>query len=58
MSKDFGGQGKNNEASCVRMIAALCQETSEAGEIGKRYLSLDKEHENEHTQIYAEKLVA
>lgn len=47
-----------NEASCVRMIAALCQETSEAWETGKRYLTFDKEHENENSIYIRQKLVA
>jgi transposase-like protein len=32
-----------NEASCIRLIGTLCQETSEAWETGKRYLIFDKE---------------
>lgn len=32
-----------NEASCIRLMATLCQETSEAWETGKRYLIFDKE---------------
>jgi transposase-like protein len=32
-----------NEASCIRLIGTLCQETSEAWETGKRYFIFDKE---------------
>ncbi|RMD66011.1 IS256 family transposase [Candidatus Pacearchaeota archaeon] len=47
-----------NETSCLRMTTALCQETSEAWETGKRYLRFDKEQDNQNTQSYAQKLVA
>jgi transposase-like protein len=34
-----------NQASCLRLAAALCQETSETWETGRRYLNFDKEQE-------------
>jgi len=34
-----------NQASCLRLAAALCQETSEIWETGRRYLNFDKEQE-------------
>lgn len=47
-----------NKDSCVRMIAALCQETSETWETGKRYLNFDKEQENQNAMYSHQKKAA